>query len=124
MDGERRTQTLGFDHVIAATGYRIDIQRLSLLGDDLRAKIRLIDKSPRLSANFESSVPGLYFAGVTAANAFGPVLRFVFGTRFTARRLSRHLAKPARKSSSAYAESDNVQALEQAWQGAADSSQK
>jgi thioredoxin reductase len=124
MDGERRTQTLGFDHVIAATGYRIDIQRLSLLGDDLRARIRLIDKSPRLSANFESSVPGLYFAGVTAANAFGPVLRFVFGTRFTARRLSRHLAKPARKSSSAYAESDNVQALEQAWQGAADSSQK
>jgi thioredoxin reductase len=124
IDGERRTQTLEFDHVIAATGYRIDIQRLSLLGDDLRAKIRLIDKSPRLSANFESSVPGLYFVGVTAANTFGPVLRFAFGTRFTARRLSRHLAKSARRSSSAYAQNDNVQALDQAWQGAAESSQK
>lgn len=124
MDGERRTQTLGFDHVIAATGYRIDLQRLSLLGDDLRAKIRLIDRSPRLSANFESSIPGLYFAGVTAANTFGPVLRFAFGARFTARRLSRHLAKSASRSSSAYAQTDNVQAFEQAWQGAADSSQK
>jgi thioredoxin reductase len=103
MDGERRTQTLGFDHVIAATGYRIDIQRLSLLGDDLSAKIRLIDKSPRLSANFESSVPGLYFVGVTAANTFGPVLRFAFGARFTATRLSRHLAKSARRYSSSYA---------------------
>ncbi len=124
MDGERRTQTLGFDHVIAATGYRIDVQRLSLLGDDLRAKIRLIDKSPRLSANFESSVPGLYFAGVTAANTFGPVLRFAFGARFTARRLSRHLAKSARRSSPAYAKTDNAQAFEQAWRGAANTSQK
>jgi thioredoxin reductase len=122
-DGER-SQTLGFDHVIAATGYRIDIQRLSILGDELRAKIRLIDKSPRLSANFESSVPGLYFVGVTAANTFGPVVRFAYGARFTARRLSRHLGKSARRYSVANGQTDNMQTFDEAWGGVTESPQK
>lgn len=97
-DGEQ-SQTLGFDHVIAATGYRVDLERLGILSRELRRKIRVTDKSPLLSANFESSVPGLYFVGVAAANTFGPVMRFAYGARFTARRLSRHLAKLARRSS-------------------------
>ena len=33
--------------------------------------------------------------GVAAANMFGPLLRSAYGARFTARRLSRHLAKSA-----------------------------
>jgi len=49
-----------------------------------------------LSPNFESTVPGLYFVGVSAANTFGPLLRFAFGADFAARRLSRHLAKSAK----------------------------
>src|SRR5712664_1330153 len=49
-DGER-SQTLGFDHVIAATGYRVDLERLGILSVDLRRKIRLTGKSPLLSAN-------------------------------------------------------------------------
>lgn len=96
-DGER-SQTLGFDHVIAATGYRVDVERLGILSHELRKKIRVTDKSPLLSAYFESSVPGLYFVGVAAANTFGPVMRFAYGARFTARRLSRHLVKSANRS--------------------------
>jgi hypothetical protein len=46
-----------------------------------------------LSSNFESSVPGLYFAGVSAANSFGPVMRFAFGAGFAARTLTRALEK-------------------------------
>lgn len=97
-DGER-SQTLKFDHVIAATGYRVDVERLDILSHELRKNIRVTDRSPLLSANFESSVPGLYFVGVAAANTFGPVMRFAYGARFTARRLSTHLAKSARRSS-------------------------
>jgi hypothetical protein len=41
-----------------------------------------------LSSNFESSVPGLYFTGLVAANSFGPVMRFAFGAGFAARRLT------------------------------------
>jgi thioredoxin reductase len=111
-NGER-SWTLGFDHVIAATGYRVDLQRLSILSHELRRKIRVTDKSPLLSANFESSIPGLYFVGVVAANTFGPVMRFAYGTRFTARRLSRHLAKSAHGSSVLYGQSKNLQISEQ-----------
>ena len=88
------TRTLAADHVIAATGYKVDLRRLAFLDAELRAGIRAVDQTPVLSANFESSVPGLYFVGTSSANTFGPVVRFVFGARFTARRLSRHLAKP------------------------------
>jgi len=96
-DGQT-SQTAAFDHVIAATGYRVDLERLAMLNPELRTKIRLTDKSPLLSAHFETSVPGLYFVGVAAANTFGPVMRFAYGARFTARRLSKHLAKVAQKS--------------------------
>lgn len=98
LKGPEGTGSLEVDHVIAATGYRVDLGRLEMLSSELRSEIRLTGKSPLLSSNFESSVPGLYFAGVVAANTFGPVMRFVYGAPFAARRLSRHLAKVARKS--------------------------
>jgi len=41
---------------------------------------------------FESSVPGLHFVGVTAANSFGPLFRFAFGADYAAKRLGHHLA--------------------------------
>lgn len=84
-----------FNHVIAATGYRVDLQRLDFLDRKIRETIRLTNQSPALSSNFESSVSGLYFVGVSAANTFGPLMRFACGARFTARRLSKHLASPA-----------------------------
>jgi thioredoxin reductase len=88
--GERRS--LVTDHVIAATGYRVDLRRLTFMSSDLRSAVHAVDQTPILSSKFESSVPGLYFVGIAAANSFGPLLRFVFGAKFTARRLTRHLA--------------------------------
>jgi thioredoxin reductase len=110
-NGEQ-VQKLEFDHIIAATGYRVDIERLSILSSELREKIRITGKSPFLSANFESSLPGLYFVGVAAANSFGPVMRFAFGTQFTARRLSRHLAKSVHRSAVPYGQPNNLQIFE------------
>lgn len=78
-------------HVIAATGYRVDVGRLAFLSQRLRSTLRLDGQSPALSTCFESSVPNLYFVGLAAANGFGPMMRFMFGAGFTARRLSRHL---------------------------------
>ena len=92
-------RTLEVDHVIAATGYRVDLQRLEILDPELTAKIRKTEKAPALSGNFESSVPGLYFVGVAAANTFGPLMRFAYGARFTARRLSMHIAGRAHSKS-------------------------
>ncbi len=91
--GGRRTLTA--DHVIAATGYRVDLRRLTLMDSDLQSHLRSVENTPVLSSNFESSVPGLYFVGASAANSFGPLLRFAFGAGFTSQRLSNHLAKSA-----------------------------
>ncbi|GAA2841228.1 hypothetical protein GCM10010441_76700 [Kitasatospora paracochleata] len=83
------TRELEVDHVLAATGYQVDVARLDLLDPAVeRALRRTPAGSPRLSATFESSVPGLYFAGLSAADTFGPVMRFVAGTGFAAGRIS------------------------------------
>jgi thioredoxin reductase len=89
-DGSERD--LVTQHVIAATGYKIDLRRLAFLGD-LRNHIRQVENTPVLTSRFETSVPGLYFVGVAAANSFGPLLRFACGARFAARRVSGHFVK-------------------------------
>ena len=95
-DGVERT--LETDHVIAGTGYKVDLRRLAFLSPELRARIRSVEQTPVLSSAFESSIPGLYFVGAASANSFGPLERFAFGAGFTARRLSRLLAgAPSRK---------------------------
>jgi cation diffusion facilitator CzcD-associated flavoprotein CzcO len=88
-DGAARV--IAADHVICATGYNVVVGRNSFIHRDLVAGIRDVDGAPRLSRNFESTVPGLFFIGPASANSFGPMLRFAAGAGFTARRLSRHL---------------------------------
>ena len=85
------------EHIIAATGYRVDLERLKFLNPEIRSQVKTVAGSPVLSSTFESSMPGLYFAGVAAANSFGPVMRFAFGAGFAARTLTRALAKSRRK---------------------------
>lgn len=94
-EGGGRTVASG-DHVIAATGYKVDLARLPFLDHELRKQISDAEGSPRLSARFKSSVPGLYFVGVSSAASFGPMMRFAFGASYTARRLARHLARTRR----------------------------
>ncbi len=79
---------LRVDHVLAATGYRVDLARLGFLSPDLLGGVRTVGGWPWLSGSFESSVPGLFFVGLPAAAAFGPVMRFVCGAGLAARRVS------------------------------------
>ncbi|TYB48974.1 NAD(P)-binding domain-containing protein [Actinomadura chibensis] len=81
------------EHVIAATGFVPDVDRLDLLSPELRAEVTTRFRAPVLSRDFESSVPGLYFAGLAAAPTFGPVMRFVHGSGFAARRISHHIVR-------------------------------
>jgi hypothetical protein len=79
------------EHIIAATGYKVDLERLRFLNAEIRSKLMTVNGVPVLSSSFESSIPGLYFVGVAAANSFGPVMRFAFGAGFAARTLTRTL---------------------------------
>jgi thioredoxin reductase len=81
------------DHVIAATGYVADVERLTILERRLRSGLRIDEQSPALSSVFESSYPGLYFIGVASANSFGPVMRFAVGAEYAARRLGNHFER-------------------------------
>ena len=94
-DGE--AHELEADHVIAATGYRVRLDRLRFLDEDLVARLQTVAGAPALTSSFESSVPGLYFVGMAAAHTFGPVMRFVCGTGFAARRVSRRLSAATRR---------------------------
>jgi len=83
------------DHVLLGTGFRIDVSQLELLSPELVAGLSLVDGYPVLDKGFQSSVPGLHFVGAPAAWSFGPLMRFVAGTGFTARVLARR-CRPVR----------------------------
>ena len=87
--------TVESDHVICATGYRADVNRLWFLDAGLRAEVRTVASTPVLSHQFESSVPGLYFLGLSAAVSFGPLMRFMYGDEFAARRITKDLLRCA-----------------------------
>ena len=91
--GSKSHQT---SHLIAATGYRPNLAHVRFLSQELRDRVRVQAGSPTLSPDFESSVPGLYFVGLAAANSFGPLMRFAFGATYTARRLAGHMRHAAR----------------------------
>jgi lysine/ornithine N-monooxygenase len=92
IDRDGKTECLAADHVIAATGFRTDVRRMSFLSAPLRARLDTAHHAPALSSHFESTVPGLYFVGPATANSFGPVMRFVAGAQFTAHRLAARLS--------------------------------
>ncbi|MEU8956339.1 NAD(P)-binding domain-containing protein [Streptomyces sp. NPDC048518] len=87
-----RTHTVESEHVLAATGFRVQLEALDFLSPELRADLIRIGGFPVLDKGFSSSVPGLYFTGPSAAASFGPALRLVTGTRFAGPRLSKSVA--------------------------------
>lgn len=89
------------DHLVAGTGYEADLGVIPFLDRSLVGRIRRIESAPKLSINFESSVPGLFFVGASAAFSFGPLVRFVAGAEFVAPALAKHLAREATQKNSA-----------------------
>lgn len=85
------------DHVVTATGYVPDVDRLRFLSEGLRTSIRTHAGMPVLSGSFESSVPGLYFIGPPAVNSFGPLMRFMVGAEYVAPLVGRRIARKARR---------------------------
>jgi cation diffusion facilitator CzcD-associated flavoprotein CzcO len=75
------------DAVILSTGFRFSLDRLSFLSPAVRAAIVVRDGWPVLDRTFRSSDPDLFFVGFAAEDRFGPICRFVPGTRFTAHRV-------------------------------------
>jgi hypothetical protein len=86
LDVERPggTATLITDHVVAATGFEVDLDRMTILSPELRASLDREGRAPALDAAFETSSAGLFVVGVASAPTFGPVMRFMFGAKHAA----------------------------------------
>jgi thioredoxin reductase len=91
-DGSSRELTA--DHVIAGTGYRTDLARLSFLNSQIRSQLQTVagTGSSVVGRDYQSSVPGLYVIGPAVAPTMGPVMRFVFGSEHAATSVARQLA--------------------------------
>jgi cation diffusion facilitator CzcD-associated flavoprotein CzcO len=85
------------DHVIAGTGFRIDLSRLPFLSAQIQAGLATRASLPLVSRAGESTIPGLYFAGAPTMVSLGPGVRFISGTHHTAARLARSVAHRARR---------------------------
>ena len=83
------------DHVLLGTGYRVDVTRYPFLPTELSQRLSLVNGFPKLGSGFESSIPGLHFLGAPSSWNYGPVMYFVCGTDFAARRLARYIAASA-----------------------------
>jgi FAD-dependent urate hydroxylase len=96
LDGPKQS-VIDADHIIAGTGFRIDIDRVEFLSEEIRAALVTRVKLPVVSRVGESSVPGLYFAGAATAVSLGPGMRFISGTHHLAAQLAKSLARRVRK---------------------------
>ncbi len=81
------------DAVILAAGFRFSLERLGFLSEDIRRRIALDQGRPVLDRWFRSTERGLLFVGFAAEHRFGPVARFIPGTRFTANRVRESLER-------------------------------
>ena len=79
------------DDLVVAAGYRFVLDRLPFLSAEIKRSIVLEHGWPVLDRWFRSSDPNLLFVGYAAEYRFGPLVRFVLGTRFTAERVSEAL---------------------------------
>jgi predicted ATP-grasp superfamily ATP-dependent carboligase/thioredoxin reductase len=91
-DADGRRHVLHADHVLAGTGYRIDLSRIGFLEPSLIARIDTLGGTPSVTADYHSSVPGLYFCGPAVAPSLGPVMRFAYGSAHAAAACARSLA--------------------------------
>jgi FAD-dependent urate hydroxylase len=77
--------------VVVSAGFRFGLDRLAFLSPAVRDTVVLQDGWPVLDRYFRSSEPNLLFVGFAAERRFGPIARFVSGSRFTAYRAAEAL---------------------------------
>ncbi|KAA2267041.1 SidA/IucD/PvdA family monooxygenase [Solihabitans fulvus] len=85
-------RSLAVDHVLLATGYRMDVARLGFLASgSALAGVRVDGGFPVLDEHFQSTVPGLYFTNKFAVRDFGHFFDFTAAARVSARIIADHV---------------------------------
>jgi FAD-dependent urate hydroxylase len=92
VTSEHGQSTISADHVIAATGFRTDMRQHTFLSKEIVDTLTVNGGMPELTSHYETRVPGLYVIGPASAHSFGPVMRFVYGTKHASPTVARHIA--------------------------------
>jgi cation diffusion facilitator CzcD-associated flavoprotein CzcO len=77
--------------VVVSAGFRFGLDRLAFLTPSVRNAVVVREGWPVLDRHFRSSDPHLLFVGFAAERRFGPIARFVNGSRFSAYRVAEGL---------------------------------
>ena len=94
LDSQR---VIDVDHALFATGYKVDLQRVSLLrAGNLLDRIACRDGSPVLDDSLQTSVPGLFITSLPAARDFGLFFAFTAAVRASAHLVGRALEPQVR----------------------------
>jgi len=68
------------DDVVCATGYRVDLSRVSYLAGEIESgRLRVNEGFPVLDEDFQTTLHGLYIVGQPAIPYFGPFFGFIRG---------------------------------------------
>ena len=88
---------LTVDHVVFATGYKVDLAKVPFLAKGLLSSVGVRDGFPVLDEHFQTSVPGLYITSLAATRDFGSFLAFTVSVRAQAKIIGRSVAEALRR---------------------------
>lgn len=84
-------ELLEVDHIITATGYKVETRHLPFLNPSLLSSLSCTNGYPTLDTHFESNVPGLFFTSFMAGQDFGPFFGFTIAVRTAAQLIGQRL---------------------------------
>jgi lysine/ornithine N-monooxygenase len=76
------------DAVVVSAGFRFGLDRMGFLAPEVARRVAVREGWPVLDRYFRSTDPDLHFVGFAAERRFGPIARFVSGSRFSAYRVA------------------------------------
>ena len=87
-------KTLNVDHLVLATGYKVNIAQLPILAaGNLLERLETRNGFPVLDDHFETSVPGLFITSMPAGQDFGPFFGFTISVRTSAKLICERLLR-------------------------------
>jgi len=85
-------QDLTVDHVVLATGYRVDMQQVPFIAaGNLSTRLNLDGGYPTLDNQLQTNIPGLFITSLPACQDFGPFFAFTVAVKVSAKVIGKAL---------------------------------
>jgi len=89
MDNGKRLEV---DHIILATGYKVDINKIPFLSSgNILPKLNINEGFPELDGYLQTSLPGLYMTSMIATKSFGRFFAYIASCRTSSQIVGNHI---------------------------------